>query len=158
MTVRKQAQKAVIRATGTRGFLEWLKVNQPAIYARARPHLARQAGGVLAGLGLTDPSTTAAQTPAPRSWADNLRDVVMAASQAYLTREQLKSQGKILDVQLQRAQAGQPPLDIDLQQYGIQPPQVQVGVAGDTLKTVGLIAGGLGLLWLLGSALKGRRR
>lgn len=155
MTVRKPSVK--VTATGTRGFLQWLKVNQPAVYNKARPALAKQAGGVLAGLGLTDPATTAAQTPAPSSWTDSLKDIVMAASQAYLSREQIKAQGKILDTQIARAQANLPPLDIDLQQWGIQPPQVQVGVASGTLKTVGLILGGVAAVYFLGQLVKGRR-
>ena len=155
MTVRKPSVK--VTATGTRGFLQWLKTNQPAVYAKARPALAKQAGGMLSGLGLTDPATTAAQTPAPASWTDSLKDIVMAASQAYLSREQIKAQGKILDTQIARAQANLPPLDIDLERYGIQAPQVQVGVASGTLKTAGLILGGLGLIYFLGQFVRGRR-
>jgi hypothetical protein len=161
MTVMNTALRAKINATGTRGFLQWLAANQPAIYRRARPHIAKQAGRALslAGFGLTDPATTAAETPAPKSWTDSLMNIVTAASQVYLTREQMNQQNKVLNLQLQRAQAGLPPLDIDLQRIGLQPPQVQVGVAGDTMKLVLLGVGGLGALYVLGKVLgKSRRR
>jgi hypothetical protein len=149
-----------ITATGTRGFLQWLQTNQPAIYRRARPTIVKQAGSALslAGLGLTDPTTTAAETPAPTSWADSLKNIVMAASQAYLSREQIKAQSKVVDLQLNRARAGLPPLDIDLNSMGLQPPQVQVGVADNTLKMGALVLGGLGLLYVLGRVLGGRKR
>lgn len=156
MTVRKPPVK--VTATGTRGFLEWLKANQPAVYNKVRPQLAKQAGGMLAGFGLTDPASTAAETPAPKSWTDSLKDIVLAASQAYLSREQIKSQSKILDVQLQRAQANLPPLDIDLQQYGIQAPQLQVGLTSDTMKKGALILAGLAGVWFLAKVFGGRRR
>lgn len=147
-----------ITATGTRGFLQWLQVNQPAIYRKARPAIAKQAGSALAGLGLTDPTATASETPAPKSWTDSLKDIVLAASQAYLSTQQIKTQQKVVDLQLQRAQAGMAPLDIDLQRIGLQPPQVQVGVAGDTMKWVLLGVVGLGGLYVLGKVLGGRRR
>lgn len=155
MTVLTTVGRAKITATGTRGFLQWLQQNQPAIYRRARPHLVKQAGTALAGLGLTapDPATTAAETAAPKSWTDSLKDIVMAASQAYLSTQQIKTQQKVVDLQLQRAQAGLPPLAIDMQNIGLQPPSVQVGVASDTMKYVLLGVGGLGLLYVLGKVL-----
>lgn len=149
-------------ASGTRGFLQWVKTNQPAVYNRALPKLSRVAGrGQMAGffgLGLLDPTQSAATTAAPKSFADNVKDILLAASQVYLTKEQMQSQQKILDMQLQRAQMGLQPLDIDMSQYGIQPAQVNVGVADSTMKTGGLILAGVAGLFLLTSLFGGRRR
>lgn len=146
--------------------LQWLQKWQPDLYRVAKKKLPAAA---LAGLGIApgeptltsitlDTSLVSAPTvsTAP-SWSDTLKDVVTAASSAYLTKTQLDAQKKILDLQIQRQRAGLPPADIDPSSYGV--PQVRLGLSTDT-KTLlmwgaGLAGGGL-LLYLIMSG--GRRR
>jgi hypothetical protein len=78
----------------------------------------------------------------------------MGVSQAYLTNEQMKAQKKVLDMQLARAQAGLPPLDIDMRQYGLTGPSVGVGIESNTLKYLGWGAAALAAVYLLPKFLK----
>lgn len=143
---------------GGRGFLQWVKANQPRVYRGIANPIKAQPG--LKGLGLAVPATDLAvqtpATPATKSWVDSIKDLAMAAAQTYLTREQLQAQRKVLDIQLQRAQAGQAPLDIDLAQYGLTP-TATVGLAPQTRNL--LLWGGLALAaaFILPRVFGGRR-
>lgn len=123
--------------TGTKGFLEWLKEKQPRIYRAAMPKLTTQVQR-LGGLGLSipgsDPVATAPSGSTSSTLATNIKEILMAASQAYLTREQMQAQEKLFNLQLSRAQQGLAPLDIDISKYGVAAPSVSVGIAGDTQK------------------------
>lgn len=133
---------------GVRGFFAWLGTVQPQIARAALIKLSRPA--VLGDLGITAPTeVTASQAPVAQSTADKIKDIVLGVSQAYLSYEQMRAQKKVLDAQLSRAQAGLPPLDLNMEQYGLTGPQVQVGLSSTT-RTL-LIAGGvgLGLVYLL---------
>lgn len=85
------------------------------------------------GAAITEPSATA---PAS-DWASYL----MQAAQIYTTYD---LQNKMLDVNLARAQAGQPPLD--LSQYGVG---VNVGVSASTQQTIMIVAGILAAAYFL---------
>jgi hypothetical protein len=123
--------------TGTKGFLEWLKDKQPRVYKAAMPKITSQVQR-LGGLGLSvpgsDPVATSPSSSTSSTLASNLKDILMAASQAYLTREQMQAQEKLFNLQLSRAQQGLAPLDIDISKYGVPAPSVSVGIAGDTQK------------------------
>jgi hypothetical protein len=141
-----------INEPGQRGFLLWLKANQPRLYGA----LTKQLRTGLSGLGLAVPSdiaTSAPASPASSSWVDSIKDVVMTAAQTYLTKQQVDAQKKVLDIQLQRAQQGLPPLNLDLAQYGLTP-TANVGLAPDTMRLV--MWGGLALaaVYLLPKLLK----
>lgn len=127
---------------GMRGFFAWLHATQPGI-ARAVAVKLR-APATLSGLGITAPSeVTSTEKPVAPSVVDKVKDILLGVSSAYLSYEQLQAQKKVMDVQLQRAQAGLPPLAIDMEQYGLTGPQVSVGLSPQT-KTL-LIYGGIGL-------------
>jgi hypothetical protein len=138
---------------GMRGFFAWLGTKQPGI-ARAVAERLRDRG-TLGDLGITAPAAvTTSQGPVAQTTADKIKDIVLGVSQAYLTYEQMRAQKKVLDLQLQRAQSGQPPLDIDLDRYGIPGPSVSVGLSPTTKNL--LIYGGVGLaaVYLLPKFLK----
>lgn len=136
-----------------RGFFAWLGTVQPAIARAAFIKLARPAA--LGDLGITAPdAVTTTQAPVAQSTADKIKDLVLGVSQAYLTYEQMRAQKKVMDAQLARAQAGLPPLDLNMEQYGLTGPSVSVGISPQT-KTL-LIYGGVGLaaVYLLPKLLK----
>lgn len=127
---------------GMRGFFAWLGTVQPAIARAAYIKLARPS--VLGDLGITAPDVvTTSQAPVAQSVADKVKDIVLGVSQAYLGYQQMRAQSKVLDAQLARAQAGLPPLDLNMEQYGLTGPQVSVGLS-PTTRTL-LIAGAVGL-------------
>jgi hypothetical protein len=68
-------------------------------------------------------------------WVDS---IAKAASALAMTRQQ----SELLDVQIDRARRGLPPLDSS--QYGLG---ATVGVSRDTIITAGVVLGGLVLLW-----------
>lgn len=105
-----------------------------------------------AGLGAAPVTTSAPATAPAPSWTDALKTSLTAAipalSQAY-------QQKKLFNLQMQRAQQGLPPLEVE--QY-TPPMRVQAGVDTGTQRLIGWgIAGalGLGALFLLS---RGRRR
>lgn len=133
-----------ITTTGARGFVDWIKLRQPYLYRRVGRSLER-----IATQHLGDDATP------PATWSDTLKNLVTVAGQALLTKSQLDSQQKILDLQLDRAKSGLPPLDIDPQTFGIAGPQVTVGIAPDTKKML-MIGGGLFIVaFLLPKLLRG---
>jgi hypothetical protein len=155
-----------INAPGLEGLLAWVKKYQPAIYKDAAKHLPTLK---LNGLGITtyetdSGSTTVFDDPAPSasssttsgapSTLDVIKNAVMVASQAYLTKTQLDAQGKILNMQLDRLRNGLPVVDMDPSQYGV--PSVALTVGKDT-KTFAYIAlAGVGLFAFF--MMMGRRR
>lgn len=149
MTVR-------IADRGKRGFLLWVKHNQPGLYEKARGKLP-SANGMSAFGAAADPAAVATPAAASDGWADSIKNVLTSVAQVYLTKEQAKAQNKILDLQLARAQAGQPPLDIDPVRFGVAAPQVNVGVEAATKKMLIVGAGALAVVYVLAQLLKGRR-
>lgn len=159
----------VITEKGGKGFLMWVRANQPRLYAEFLRHYNTQSVSGL-GMGATDdpltpsfvysmsdPAQTAAPAPPTPSWVDSVTNLFKAAGQAFLTKTQVDAQGKLLDTQLARARAGLPPLNIDPSSYGLQP-TVGVGLTSSTQSL--LMYGGLAALgvWLLTSLSKHRRR
>lgn len=161
-----------VKDGGTKGFLVWLKLNQPLLYREFLKRWNRpEVSGTMSGLGdidvtsglapisvgmpTIDPATSTTSAATDPSLADMLKNLTMGAAQIYLTKTQLDNQSKILDTQLSRAKAGLPPLNIDPANYGLQP-TIGVGISPQT-KTF-LMWGGLGIgaLFLLG--MFGRRR
>lgn len=138
---------------GMAGFFAWLGATQPAIARAVAVKLARRS--TLGDLGITaPPEVTTTQAPQSQSVIDKVKDLVLGASQAYLTYEQMRAQKKVMDAQLQRAQAGLPPLDFNMESYGLVGPQVSVGLSPTTKNL--LIWGGAGLaaVYLLPKLLK----
>lgn len=140
---------------GTKGFFIWLRGNMPRVYADVKKEFRDSAQ--LSGFGLsTDPVVASTEAPATRTFAQTIQDIAAMAAQTYLTKKQIDAQGQILTVQLQRAQQGLAPLDINPAQYGLQP-SIGVGVTADTKEMLMYGALGIGGLWLL-STFMGRRR
>lgn len=151
--VRSSSPKAPPRAypPGIKGVFAWMSARNPQLHSRV---LAVMKSPQMAGLGITSDSaevTVAAATPAPASPSvlDKLQQMLTSAGQLYLTNEQLKQQKKILDMQLQRAQAGLPPLDIDVTKYGLPGPQIGVGLNPQTQTLLIWGAVGLAAVYLL---------
>ena len=144
-------------ATGMRGFWAWARVNNPRLYAAGLPALRQRTA--MAGLGITGTAAEAAisadntgATPVPI--IDKIKQILMGVSQAYLTNEQMKAQKKVLDLQLARAQAGLPPLDINMQQYGLTGPTVGVALESNTMKMLGWGAAALAAVYLIPKLLR----
>lgn len=138
---------------GMRGFFSWLAVTQPQVARAVMTRLRRP--GTLGDLGITAPEqVTTTQAPVAPSITDKIRDLVLGVSQAYLTYEQMQAQKKVMALQLERARSGQPPLDINMEQYGLTGPSVSVGLSPTTRNL--LVAGGVGLaaVYLLPKLLK----
>lgn len=146
----------VITQRGTKGFLRWTQANLPRTYRGVKKEL--QSSAKLSGLGVIDPLATASDQPMSSSLAQTLKELAQVAAQTYLTKEQIQAQNKIMNIQLQRAQAGLAPLNIDPATYGLPSPSIGVGLTGDTKQL--LIYGGLGVgaLWLLSTFMGTRRR
>jgi len=152
----------VIRDRGLKGYLMFLKQKQPRIYLAIQ---AKLKPGMMAGLGevtdyvgmpTLDIATTASSAAPSSSFANSLKALVNGAAQLYLTKAQLDAQKKITNMQLQRAAQGLPPLDMNVDQYGLAP-TARVGLTSDTSKLLMYGALGIGGLWLLTSFM-GRRR
>lgn len=124
---------------GMKGFLAWMAREQPIMHERL---LNRIHSGTLGDIGLTAPVNTESTQPVSSSVADTIKNTLMALSQGYLTYEQTRAQSKVLDLQLQRAKQGLPPLDINTESFGVGP-SVSVGLSPGT-KTM-LMWGGIGL-------------
>jgi hypothetical protein len=143
-------QRPTITTGGTRGFLMWLQQRQPYLYGRIRDRIPAPQ---LAGLGGTDPLIASAPTSSTsNSIVEGLKTLLLGAGQVLLTKEQMKAQQKIIDLQLERARAGLPPADIDPTQYGLPAPGFKVGVDADAKRMLyigGGVAAGLLLLYLL---------
>lgn len=149
-----------IQARGTKGFFQYIRRAMPRTYAHIEREL--RSTGQLQGMGLTAPTVAAVatETPPSSSLVDTIKELATVAGQVYLTREQMQAQQQILNVQLQRAQQGLPPLNIDPTTYGL--PQPSVGISLDPSTQKILIYGGIGLavalmLGLIGGGRAARR-
>jgi hypothetical protein len=87
-------------------------------------------------------STGTQDTP----WYTSVLNNLTQAATAYLTLEQ---QRNFMEINTQRLREGLPALDVS--QYA---PGVQVGMASDTKRTLLLLAGGAGVLFLASKLLK----
>ncbi len=140
---------------GMRGFFAWLGTTQPSIARAVLVKLRRPAN--LGALGIAAPEqVTTTQTAVAPSTADKIKDLVLGVSQAYLTYEQMQAQKKVMDLQLERARSGQPPLDINMEQYGLVGPSVSVGLSPQTKQLLTYGAVGLAAVYLLPKFLRKR--
>ena len=145
-----------IQTKGTKGFLQWMRIALPQTYRSVKKDLQQSAS--MSGLGLIEPVQTASEQPMSSSLATTLREIAQVAAQAYLTKEQIDAQQRIVNVQLTRAQNNLPPLNIDPQTYGLPAPSIGFGLTGDTRQLL-MWGGGIALgVYLLASMMKGRRR
>lgn len=146
-----------ITEKGQKGFLLWVKANQPILY---NEFVKRRHQGV-SGMGDTtlslaaDPISMTPNTPASPAWVQNITGALTGAAQIYLTTQQLAQQRKVLDIQLARAQQGLAPLNIDPMSYGLAP-TVGIGLSPQ-LKQLIIWGGGALLAVLLLPKLIGRR-
>lgn len=148
-----------VSTPGTKGFFQWLKRAMPQTYAGIKNELNFSNGTQLKGLGsfgAVDPATTASTAPPSSSLADTIKDLANTAAQAYLTTQQVAAQRQILTLQLQRAQAGLPPLAIDPTTYGLPQPSFGVSLDSGTKKI--MIFGGIGLMLAIALGLIGGGR
>jgi len=98
-----------------------------------------------ANSGSTDSSTT--------SWLSSL---IGGLTQGALAVNQVKTAQQVTQLQLQRAQAGLPPLNIDMGTLGV--PTMSVGLSSGTQSLLMYIALGAGALLLLGGLTKSRAK
>lgn len=142
-----------VRTRGTKGALEWMRRALPRTYQHLDRELrnASSTSG-MKGLGLVAPTvaTAASEAPPSSSLVNTIKEIANVAAQAYLTREQMQAQQKILNLQLQRAQQGLPPLALDPTTYGLPQPSIGVGLDAGTTKTLLWVGGGLALALLFG--------
>jgi hypothetical protein len=171
-----------ISDTGVRGFLKWLKIEQPGLYPKIANAIADQVPGAfddyhagrwrVAGLGQSsalavlnvDPGLVPAPTVdvseaadsggKSTSITDTIASIVKGISSLYLTKKQVDVQQQVVNTQLQRAAAGLPPLDASIANLGV--PQVRVGLSAGTGTGIALAVGGALLLMALG-VFSGRR-
>lgn len=174
---------AMINDTGVRGFLKWLRAEQPGLYKKIAPAIAEQvpaafddyhAGGWrVAGLGQSDalvalsvdPGLVAAPTVDVSDAANSggtsssvtswISSIVQGVSSLYLTKKQADIQQQVVNTQLQRAAAGLPPLPTSLANLGV--PQVSVGLSSGTGTGIAIAVGGALLLGAIG-LFSGKRR
>jgi hypothetical protein len=106
---------------------------------------------VTAAVNATDSSA------ADPSWLSSISSAISAAGQAYLTKTQVDAQLQIFNTNLARAQKGLAPIPTNPSAYGLPTPTVNFGLASGTQSVVLWIAGGLGLVLLLGSLSKSRK-
>lgn len=207
-----------IQETGIRGYLKWLKQDQPAIYKSIAAHIVTQApdafsnleqsramgslmgstsdgwhsgpdwsdrpgsyyrwsnpavlanpyGNIPAGLGAytsgnepngfgslgddSDVASAANTGSSSASVTSIIGNLVSAASQVFLAKNQSDILKQVNQIQLQRAQMGLSPLDVSSVNLGV--PQLQVGLNKQTLTGGGIalgIAALLGLAFLMKS-------
>lgn len=173
-----------ITDTGVRGFLKWLKVEQPGIYKQVAPKVSAQVPAAfndyhagnwkIAGLGQSDalqqlsldPSLVSAPTvdvsdaadagATSTSITDWIGNIVKGVSTLYMTKKQADIQQQVVNTQLARAAAGLPPLSQSLANLGV--PQVNVGLQGSTGTMLLVGAGIVAAIFVLPKLLGGRRR
>ncbi len=125
-----------ITETGIRGYLKWLQQDQPGLYAKVAAKIAQavpeafsdreqsHAQGALMGFGdaanpnsdVSDAANSGAASPSVTSVINN---IVNAASQAYMAKQQADLYAQINQAQLQRAQLGLGPSAVATSNMGI---------------------------------------
>jgi hypothetical protein len=104
----------------------------------------------------SDPAATAPAAPTTSGLSDIFSKLATAVGGFMLTKQQLDTQNKIVAVQLDRAQKGLPPININTLQAGLPQPTVRVGLSADTGKMVMYALLGLGALFVLPQLLRRR--
>lgn len=162
----KTASHPTIKATGAKGFLQWLATENPRTYSRVRDQLSVLIGNgslgagpgsgsqQLSGLGdcglcavslptnltcsVAPINTCSVTSYAPSSgssstnWLSTISTLVQGAETAITANQATQ-------VQLQRAKAGLPPLNLSA--YGVSTtPGLNLGLSSSTLGTIGIVA------------------
>lgn len=93
------------------------------------------------------------------SWIDSIVKLLPVLGQGYLTKQQMDANNAIFQTNLQRAQRVPPlpPIATNPTQYGLPAPTVNFGLASGTMQTLVYVVGGLGILWVVTSFMKGGR-
>jgi hypothetical protein len=121
-------------------FIAWAKRRYPRLHAEAvRAHAPRS--------GLGDVTATDTPAAAQTGMLDNIVNTIGKLGTAYA---QYKSQSQIIDLNVQRAKAGLPPIDA-----GDIAPQANVGIAASTRT---MMYAGIGALVLVGVLMAASRR
>ncbi|MGH2855476.1 MAG: hypothetical protein ACRDLF_14940 [Solirubrobacteraceae bacterium] len=114
------------------------------------------AGGLSASV--SDPASAASTAPTSSSLTSIFSGLASAVGSVFLTKQQLDTQNQLVQLQLQRAQAGLPPLNVSslgLPQLG---PTLNLGLSSTTQSALFWVLGIGGGVLLLSSVLGGRRR
>lgn len=148
-STRRRPSKAE-RARNEQRFVQWLRKTQPRLYALAKQRIGEPPTG-LGALGQEATTTTNGGT-----WFSNLTDTLSTLATTYLPYKQQKD---LLDVQLERARQGLPPLDTSQYatavQVGLDPEQTRAalqqagGAAVDFMTQPMVLMAGAGLLLLV---------
>jgi hypothetical protein len=115
------------------------------------------AAGGLSG-SASDPASAASTAPTSSSLSSIFSGLASAVGSVFLTKQQLDTQNQLVQLQLQRAQAGLPPLNVSnlgLPQLG---PTLNLGLSSQTQSALFWVLGIGGGLLLLSSVLGGRGR
>lgn len=92
------------------------------------------------------------------SWLSSVSTAISAVGQAYLTKTQIDASQQIFNTNLQRAQAGLPPIPTNPTAYGLPAPTVNFGLSSTTLTPLLWLGGGLGVILLIASMTSSRGR
>jgi len=140
------------RARNQQRFVQMIKRTHPRLYAIAKARV----GEPPTGSGLGQITKTATTTETSSSWFSRLTDTLSTLAPSYL---QYKSQKELLEIQLQRAQEGLPPLETSQYapavQIGLDPEQTREAIAaagaqaGEFLRQPMVLAAGAGILLLV---------
>lgn len=149
-------------------FLTWLKQREPVVFRQAlqhaetaKAHFVAQSGNpaALSGLGLTTTKEGGAVVES-KNWWQSLAEGITQAGTAYLA---YKGQKAAIDLNLQRAQQGLPPIDVS--RYTAPTVRTQVDVSPEILARLReggtntlLLVGGIAAALLLPRLLGGSRR
>lgn len=93
-----------------------------------------------------DTSTAANSGPSSTSVTSGIASIINSVAQVALTANQVNNQNKIVNMQLQRAAAGLPPLPISLGANGVPMVGVSAGISSGSMLVIGAIALGAMLL------------
>lgn len=121
---------------GVPGLVRWIKATHPAIYSKLSARLAHMP---LQGLGLTDPNATAV-TVADSGKPGIAQTILSSVKDLISVGLPLYQQQKLFNLQLKRAELGQPMLDT---QALSDASAIRVGVDSQTRNTGLWIVGGL---------------
>lgn len=135
---------------GREGFLTWLYNSFPEAYAslEARaPHVLDTGPIGFGGDDAASPGGAQAAATATPSWVQTIQNIALPALQLY-------EQKKVVDLQLQRAAAGQRPLDIASYMGDAS---IRTGLDSSTTKTLYIVLGIGAGVYLLSQVLRSRR-
>lgn len=158
--------------TGPKGYLVWLAMNQPKLYAQVRAKLKDRVPQNLSGFGevdqslvsigvtadvASDPIINSAPQGASSTWADALKNILSTVAVGYSAKQQIDAQNKLNQIQLDRLRQGLPPLNVDPASLGLSTASASIGLSSNTQRL--FIYSGIAFLgvWLLTSMRGGRR-